>query len=113
MFACVLAWGEWGSHKFPLPHPQFSPNLFSSARGFSPSFTDCVAHDGFWFRVCRLLRCRVHVQNRHLELMQLRTLQQLEVPFDIAFFVAQRLRELKQEDKATRVEGGTAPTSFS
>lgn len=57
--------------------------------------------------VCVVVLDRVHVQNRHLELMQLRTLQHMEVPFDVAFFVTQRLRELKQEEKLHQIEGGT------
>jgi hypothetical protein len=46
------------------------------------------------------------VQNRHLELMQLRALQHMQVPFDVAAFAALRLRELKQEERAVQAEGG-------
>ena len=61
-----------------------------------------------WLRVYArmLVLDRVHVQNRNLELMQLRRLQPVAVPVAEAFFVAQRLRALKQEDKANRVYGG-------
>jgi hypothetical protein len=58
--------------------------------------------------LCLAPMCRVYVQNRHLELMQLRALSNIPAPFDVAFFVAQRLRELKLDDKAMRVEGGAS-----
>ena len=49
---------------------------------------------------------RVHVHNRHLENIQLRVLENGSVPFDVAFFVMQRQKEIKAVEKADRPEGG-------
>jgi hypothetical protein len=43
---------------------------------------------------------RVYCQNKHLEMMQLRALQHMPLPFDVAFFLHQRLQEIKQEEKS-------------
>ena len=51
---------------------------------------------------------RVYCRNRHLELMQLRTMQTLALPFDVAFFVHQRMREVKLEEKASSAEGNVS-----
>jgi hypothetical protein len=50
---------------------------------------------------------RVHVRNRHLETVQLRTLEKMSVPFDVAFFVMLRQRGVKAADRADRPDGGT------
>ena len=48
---------------------------------------------------------RMYCGNRHIEQLELRALQSQPLPFDVAFFVYQRSRELKLEEKASRVEG--------
>ncbi len=53
--------------------------------------------------------CRVYVRNRHLEAVQLRVLEKMPMPFDVAFFVLMRQRELKAADRAERPEGGEMP----
>ena len=40
--------------------------------------------------------------------MQLRTMQTLPLPFDVAFFVHQRMREVKLEEKASSAEGNVS-----
>jgi hypothetical protein len=50
--------------------------------------------------------CREYVGNKHLENMQLRALEDADVPFDIAFFVMLRRRYLKTDGNAQRPEGG-------
>jgi hypothetical protein len=49
---------------------------------------------------------RVYVRNRHLETVQLRTLEKMSVPFDVAFFVMLRQRGVKAADRADRPDGG-------
>ena len=49
---------------------------------------------------------RVYVRNRHLESVQLRTLEKMPVPFDVAFFVMLRQRGMKASDRADRPAGG-------
>ncbi len=51
---------------------------------------------------------RVYCHNRHLELSQLRVLQHVSCPFDVAFFVHQRLREVKLEEKAGSAKGNVS-----
>jgi hypothetical protein len=51
---------------------------------------------------------RVYCHNRHLELSQLRVLQHMSCPFDVAFFVHQRLREVKLEEKAGSAKGNVS-----
>jgi hypothetical protein len=51
---------------------------------------------------------RVYCHNRHLELSQLRVLQHMSCPFDVAFFVHQRLREVKLEEKASSAKGNVS-----
>jgi hypothetical protein len=53
--------------------------------------------------------CRVYVRNRHLEAVQLRVLEKMPMPFDVALFVFMRQRELKAADRAERPEGGEMP----
>ena len=48
---------------------------------------------------------RMYCGNRHIEQLELRALQSQPLPFDVAFFVYQRSRELKLEEKASRVAG--------
>ena len=48
---------------------------------------------------------RVYCANQHMEQLELRALQSMSLPFDVAFFVYQRCRELKLEEKASRVAG--------
>ena len=48
---------------------------------------------------------RVYCANRHMEQLELKALQSMSLPFDVAFFVYQRCRELKLEEKASRVAG--------
>ena len=49
---------------------------------------------------------RTYVRSRHMELLQLRAIQRLNPPFDVAFIVAHRLRHIKKMDKASLTEGG-------
>ena len=48
---------------------------------------------------------RVYCHNRHLEMTQLRVLQQSPLPFDVAFFVHLRTREIKAEEKSHSADG--------
>ena len=48
---------------------------------------------------------RVYCANQHMEQLELKALQSMSLPFDVAFFVYQRCRELKLEEKASRVAG--------
>ena len=59
--------------------------------------------------MCALTLGRLYVLNRHLENIQLRVLENSSVPFDVAFFVMQRQKEIKAADKAARPEGGACP----
>lgn len=40
--------------------------------------------------------------------MQLRTMQTLPLPFDVAFFVHQRMREVKLEEKSNSADGNVS-----
>ena len=55
-----------------------------------------------------VVTCRVYARSRHLELQQLKAVQRLHPSFDVAFFAAHRLRQLKQAEKAELEEGGEA-----
>ena len=48
---------------------------------------------------------RVYCCNRYIEQLELKSLQATSLPFDVAFFVFQRRRELKLEEKAGRIPG--------
>ena len=47
----------------------------------------------------------MYCDNRYIEQQALKSLQSMPLPFDVAFFVYQRCRELKLEEKASRVTG--------
>ncbi len=47
----------------------------------------------------------VQCNSTHLEIMELRVLERMPLPFDVYFFVAKRLREVKREEKARAAEG--------
>ena len=48
--------------------------------------------------LCALLSLhpRVYCKIRHVELSQLRIMERMPMPFDVAFFVHQRLREVRE-----------------
>ena len=65
-------------------------------------------------RACvrNLMLDRLYVLNRHLENIQLRVLENSSVPFDVAFFVMQRQKEIKAADKAARPGGCVSSRSW-
>ncbi len=89
------------------------PHLHAGAHGW-PLWSVCTPADVCVLYLGVMRACctqsgsesRVHVRNRHLELNQLRALQAMPLPFDVRFFVVERMRELKALDKADRGGGG-------